>query len=128
LITSASSNFLFILIDISKIIFPEHIPALTNARDSLLGPQELMTTSKPIKIADELCGGTFFERLGQKGVKDSRCYSLSLTHQYPRGVVGPAAGGKVYNGELSEHGMIRKKIVSVRTEYIYIYIYNISLH
>ena len=94
-------------------MFPENISSLTETRDALLGPQEFMTSSKPINVNGELCGGTHFERLGPIGIKNSRCFSLTLTHQHPRGVVGPNAGGKVYNGELNEHGIIRKRIISV---------------
>jgi hypothetical protein len=84
----------------------------------MFGPQELMTSSKPINIDGKLCGGTHFERLGSVGKNNSRCYSLTLTQQHPRGVVGPTAGGKIYNGELNENGIIRKKIISASNVYL----------
>ncbi len=72
-----------------------------------------MTVDAPSIIDGTLRGGTHFERLGQRGVKDTRCYSLSLTHQTQRGIVGPTAGGKVYNGVPTENERLRKQIIEV---------------
>lgn len=58
-------------------------------------------------------GDTHFERLGQQGVKNTRCFSLTQTHQHPWGLVGPTAGGKVYDYELSENEKIRQETVKV---------------
>jgi len=42
-----------------------------------------------------LTGGTAFERCGQHPVKGSgRCYSLTMTHQCQRALVGPTAALK----------------------------------
>lgn len=41
---------------------------------------------------DCLIGGTAFERCGQNPVKGSgHCYSLTMTHQRQRALVGPTA-------------------------------------
>ena len=46
---------------------------------------------------DLLIGGTAFERCGQNPVKESgRCYSLTMTHQRQRALVGPTAAIKRY--------------------------------
>lgn len=75
------------------------------ARDLFLGPAEEMTSSAPVTDPNNpgsLKGGTAFERCGQQPVKDSsRCYSLSVTHQRARALVGPAGAGKFY-GELED--------------------------
>jgi hypothetical protein len=72
-------------------------------RDLFLGPAEEMTSSVPVTDPNNpgcLKGGTAFERCGQQPVKDStRCYSLTVTHQRARALVGPAGAGKFY-GEL----------------------------
>ena len=67
-----------------------------------------------------LVGGTAFERCGQHPVKDSsRCYSLSMTHQRQRALVGPTSGGK-YFGYLEDGDghlvnlEIRGKVIKVR--------------
>lgn len=47
---------------------------------------------------DRLIGGTAFERCGQNPVKGSgRCYSLTMTHQRQRALVGPTAAIKRYD-------------------------------
>lgn len=64
-----------------------------------------MTSEKPSDDPNNpgcLIGGTAFERCGQHPVKESgRCYSLSMTHQRQRALVGPTSGGK-YIGNLEE--------------------------
>ncbi len=60
-------------------------------------------------------GGTKFERLGQDGVKDTRCYSLSGVAQRPRKLVGPTAGGKVLDDSVeTENERIRRRLLRVR--------------
>lgn len=66
-------------------------------------------------------GGTAFERCGQRAVKDSgRCYSLTMTHQRQRALVGPTSLGKVYdnsedaNDETSLNLEIRERVTEVR--------------
>ena len=47
---------------------------------------------------DRLIGGTAFECCGQNPVKGSgRCYSLTMTHQRQRALVGPTAAIKRYD-------------------------------
>lgn len=76
---------------------------LDEVRDLFLGPAEEMTSEKPIEDPNNpgyLIGGTAFERCGQQPVKDSgRCYSLSMTHQRQRALVGPTSGGKYFERE-----------------------------
>ena len=83
-----------------------------------------MTSEKPIvdpKNPARLIGGTKFERLGQHPVKDSsQCYSLSMTHQRQRALVGPTSGGKFVHqledgDENSVNLEIRSKIIKVST-------------
>lgn len=46
---------------------------------------------------DHLIGETAFERCGQNPVNGSgRCYSLTMTHQRQRALVGPTAAIKQY--------------------------------
>lgn len=74
-------------------------------RDLFLGPAEEMTSSVPVIDPSNpgcLKGGTAFERCGQQPVKETgRCYSLTMTHQRARALVGPAGAGKFY-GELDD--------------------------
>jgi hypothetical protein len=88
-----------------------------------------MTSDKPGPDPNNpahLIGGTKFERLGQQSVKDGRCYSLSMTHQRQRALVGPTSGGKVFdpledhednfnNSDNSKNLEIRSKIIKVST-------------
>lgn len=59
-----------------------------------------MTSSAPISDPDNpghLKGGTAFERCGQQPVKDlGWCYSLIVTHQRWKALVGPTGAGKFY--------------------------------
>ncbi len=59
-----------------------------------------MTSGAPINDPNNpghLIGGTAFERCGQHPVKESgRCYSLTMTHQRQRALIGPTASGKHY--------------------------------
>lgn len=92
-------------------------------RDAFLGPAKDMTSKAPIPDPDKpgkLKGGTAFERCGQRAVKESgRCYSLTMTHQRQRALVGPTSSGKFYD-DLSEsdeylHNLeIRRNIIEVR--------------
>jgi hypothetical protein len=74
--------------------------SLDVARDLFLGPPEEMSSTEPIVDPNEpgrLIGGTAFERCGQSPVKGSgRCYSLTMTHQRQRAVIGPTAAVKQY--------------------------------
>jgi hypothetical protein len=78
----------------------EDLTLLDKGRDLFLGPPEEMSSSVPVANPDEpghLMGGTAFERCGQIPVKGSgRCYSLAMTHQPQRSVIGPTAGVKQY--------------------------------
>lgn len=85
-----------------------------------------MSASEPCadpQNPDRLIGGTAFERCGQHPVKGvGRCYSLTLTHQRPRALVGPTAGSKEYElveGNAKENALetlnleIRGKVTKV---------------
>ena len=69
-------------------------------RDLFLGPPQEMSSLEPVADPNEpgrLIGGTAFERCGQTPVKGSgRCYSLTMTHQRQRALVGPTAALKQY--------------------------------
>lgn len=87
---------------------------LKRVRDKILGRSEEMTPDAPKSSSSgELTGGTHFERLGQTGVKNTRCFSMTLSHQHPNNRVGPTAGSKVYNHKLSENESIRRETVKV---------------
>ena len=100
----------------------DELELLDEARDLFLGPAEDMTADIPREDPNnsgQLLGGTAFERCRQHPVKDSsRCYSLSMTHQRQRALVGPTSGGK-YLGRLEEgdnHSVnleIRRKVTKV---------------
>ena len=93
-------------------------------RDSFLGPPKELTSNAPVPDPDnpgKLKGGTAFERCGQRAVKESgRCYSLTMTHQRQRALVGPTSSGKFYgNSEETDEDYslnleIRGKITEVR--------------
>jgi hypothetical protein len=96
-------------------------------RDLFLGPAKDLTSKAPIPDPSnpgKLIGGTAFERCGQRAVKDSgRCYSLTMTHQRQRALVGPTSSGKFYdNSEDSDYEYslnleIRQKVTEVRKSY-----------
>ena len=85
---------------------------------------------------NNLIGGTAFERCGQNPVNSTgRCYSLTMTHQRPRALVGPTAAIKRYEGFKNDKSEslnleIRGKITQVNYIdipflYIYLFIYYI---
>jgi hypothetical protein len=100
---------------------------LESVRDLFLGPAKDLTSNAPIPDParpGKLIGGTAFERCGQRAVKDSgRCYSLTMTHQRQRALVGPTSFGKVYNNtkEADEETYlnleIRERVTEVRNRY-----------
>lgn len=82
-----------------------------------------MTSKAPVPHPinpGKLIGGTAFERCGQRAVKESgRCYSLTMTHQHQRALVGPTSSGKFYDNledgdEYSLNLEIRGKVTEVR--------------
>lgn len=86
-----------------------------------------MTRNAPTKNdKGEYVGGAAIERTGVKGVKGTRCYSTTCTHQHSRGLVGPTAQGKIYTdeeeSEWSDDLIGRKRSVKV-SEYLVIYYY-----
>ena len=101
-----------------------HLAGLDAARDRFLGPASDMTSKPPIPDPDNSkrrLGGTAFERCGQHPVKDGgRCYSLTMTHQRQRALVGPTSSGKFYdNLEDSNYSLnleIRGKVLEVRNQ------------
>ena len=100
-------------------MFPKQlIEALIALHEDVLGPEdfdpELMTHDKKTYFSP-----TCFETLGQNSIKSSRCYSITMTHQHPRGLVGPTAGGKVYDEEeeknkrFAENVQLRQRTIEV---------------
>jgi hypothetical protein len=90
------------------------------ASDLFLGPPEEMSSSSPItdpSKSGHLIGGTAFERCGQIPVKGSgRCYSLTMTHQRQRALVGPQAALKQYDNDDEDGSLnleIRAKVTKV---------------
>ena len=99
---STDTEPLFLIFFRNKFLTQEDLEMLDVVRDLFLGPAEDMTAEAPVpdpNNPDCLTGGTAFERCGQRPVKDSgRCYSLTVTHQRARGLVGPTGAGKFYGG------------------------------
>jgi len=80
-----------------------------------------MSSSSPIEDPNKperLIGGTAFERCGHIPVKGSgRCYSLTMTHQRQRALVGPTAALKRYDQDDNVGSLnleIRGKVTKVR--------------
>lgn len=102
----------------------ERLAGLDAVRDQFLGPASDMTSTAPVRDPNnpkKLLGGTAFERCGQHPVKDEgRCYSLTMTHQRQRALVGPTSSGKFYdNLEDSDYSLnleIRGKVLEVRNQ------------
>lgn len=86
-------------------------------RDGLLGDENLMTPGPPVLVNDKLVGGTALERTGIQGIKGSRCYTNTLSHQHPRDVIGITASAKIYNGQMTEMQKIRKRMAAVSDIY-----------
>jgi hypothetical protein len=83
-----------------------------------------MLSSPPVADPDEpghLIGGTAFERCGQIPVKGSgRCYSLTMTHQRQRALVGPTSALKQCEEDVSSLNLeIRGKVTKVRLARVY---------
>jgi hypothetical protein len=90
------------------------IEELLELREDVLGPKEDFETDEKMTHDGQLFfHPTAFEKLGANSVKKARCYSTSTTHQHPRGLVGPAAGVKVYSDGMKENAILRKRIVKV---------------
>lgn len=108
--------------DRDKFLAPEDLVRLETVRDSFLGPANDMTSKAPVPDPEnpgKLIGGTAFERCGQRAVKQSgRCYSLTMTHQRQRALVGPTSSSKFYDeledaDEYSLNLKIRGKVTKV---------------
>jgi hypothetical protein len=103
---------------------------LNNVRDLFLGPAKDLTSKGPTPDPlnpGKLIGGTAFERCGQRAVKDSgRCYSLAITHQRQKALVGPTSLGKFYDmdedvdDEYTLNIKIRGKVTEVGLFFIFI--------
>jgi hypothetical protein len=107
----------------NKFLTDEHLRHLDDVRDLFLGPPSEMSSNVPVPDLDKpgkLKGGTAFERCGQQAVKESgRCYSLTMTHQRQRALVGPTSSGKFYDNlkESDDYSLnleIRGKVTEVR--------------
>lgn len=96
-------------------------------KNLFLGPAEELTSSIPVPDPvnpGKLIGGTAFERCGQRAVKDSgRCYSLTVTHQRQRALVGPTSSVKFYRDsedidkDYTLNLKIRGEVTEVRKSY-----------
>jgi hypothetical protein len=73
---------------------------------------------------DRLIGGTAFERCGQNPVKGSgRCYSLTMTHQRQRALVGPTAAIKRYDN--IKDGSLESLNLEIRGKITRVNLYNL---
>jgi hypothetical protein len=82
-------------------------------RDDLLGDEDSVTPERPVLVDGVLVGGTALERSGIQGIKDTRCYTNTLSHQHPRDLVGITASAKIYDGKLTEMQKTRKRMAAV---------------
>ena len=91
----------FSMLGSEDILSYEDLVRLDVVRDQFLGPAKDMTSKAPAPDPNnqgKLTGGTAFERCGQRAVKDTgRCYSLTVTHQRQRALVGLTSSGKYYD-------------------------------
>ena len=97
-------------------MFPQLVPDFIRLRDDFMGSKEAMTDHPGMtnNAGKSYYAPTYFETLGQNSVKANRCYSASMTHQHPRALVGPTAGGKVYEDvEMDENTKLRKRVLEV---------------
>lgn len=97
-------------------MFPQLVPDFIRLRDDFMGSKEAMTDHPGMtnNAGKSYYAPTYFETLGQNSVKANRCYSASMTHQHPRSLVGPTAGGKVYEDvEMDENTELRKRVLEV---------------
>ena len=102
----------------------EDLHELNADRDLFIGPPEDMSSNVPVSNPSnprKLIGGTAFERCGQQPVKNyGWCYSLAMTHQRQKALVGPTSSWKVYDKDEDaddEHSLnleIRTKTIEVR--------------
>ena len=76
-------------------------------QDGLLGDEEYIMPEWPVMVDGEFVGGTALERSGIQGIKDTQCYTNTLSHQHLRDIVRITASAKIFNGELSEMQKIR---------------------
>lgn len=90
------------------------IKDLLELREDMLGSEEFAA-----KVERMTHNGTtdftptLFETLRPTSVKNSRCYSTSMTHQHPRALVGPTTGVKVYGESMKANEKLRKRVVEV---------------
>jgi hypothetical protein len=93
----------------------ELIDDILELQTEVLGPEDFVADRMSNDKGKSSFAPTYFETLGQTSIKSSRCYSVSMTHQRPRGLVGPTAGGKVYKEDelLTKNIQLRKRIVEV---------------
>ena len=99
-----------------KLFGDELVSSLIDLREDFLGSEQFAEEAADISVNNKktFFPPTYFETLGQKNIKTSRCYSTTMTHQHPRSLVGPTAGGKVYNnGDMQENEKLRKRVVEV---------------
>ena len=106
----------------NEFLMDEHLASLDTVRDLFFGPASDMTSKAPVPDPNnpkKLLGGTAFERCRQRPVKDEGwCYSLTMTHQRQRALVGPTSLGKFYdNTDDSDYSLnleIRGRVLEVR--------------
>lgn len=101
-------------------MFPHLVPRFIRLHEDFMGPKEAMTNHPGMTNngGKSYFAPTYFETLGQNSVKANRCYSASMTHQYPRSLVGPTAGSKVYeDSEMDENTTLRKRVLEVSVIY-----------
>ncbi|EPS93739.1 hypothetical protein FOMPIDRAFT_92593 [Fomitopsis schrenkii] len=87
-------------------------------RDSIIGPVDACSLSKPCEISGKWVHGTHFERLVlAKGLKPTlpnkpraRVYAIGQSQQVPNSVITPNVEAKLYDGEDSEDIQIRRTL------------------
>ena len=101
-------------------MFPHLVDEFLCLRNDFMGQKNAMSDHPGMSNngGKSYFAPTLFETLGQNSVKANRCYSVGMTHQHPRALVGPTAGGKVYkDSEMDENTMLRKRVLEVCETY-----------
>ena len=99
-------------------VFSDRVPegkreAFTRVRDRFLGPRELRTPDKAVRIGDQWVGGVAWERSpSAKNISTcERASTLAQSYQRPRHLTGPAAGSKILQESQVDGPTDREKIV-----------------
>ena len=106
-------------------ITPATCDELVNIRDEqLLGPREMRTPECPTQSNGVWSGGVAWERHEDAVTvrEDGRCYTVAQSFEGPARITCVTAAAKTYDGELGDHGRIRKRLNTVSSTVYLCYI------